>query len=185
MITVAYVPEQSYGWVKAPRRLRQGVLIKQCTVCRGEFPATADYFYRKSPLGALLGMCRSCKNAQRQRFPRTERNAGDPNVRLKNQRRWRRRRQAAAGKFPAPRHYWTAVRVAAELDAPPEYIYRWARQGRIPAVRHLGRYWRFDPAAIAKVRDDPQRPLAYDTSPEPRTKALADRKYQKRKRVAA
>lgn len=149
---MGYLPDQPYGWIKNPRRLRQGVLVRQCTTCKGEFPNTAAYFYRKAPTKGLLARCKGCKKAERAKYGREHNRT--PETGLAWQRRTRLRRLIASGKPPAPRHFWTTYRVAAEIGTLPEYVCLLARRGRIPAVRHLGRYWRFDPAEIARIRGE-------------------------------
>jgi excisionase family DNA binding protein len=66
----------------------------------------------------------------------------------------------------APTALLTAEAAAEALSVDPHWLLRQAREGRIPHVR-LGRYVRFDPAAIAAYCARAPRPPATATSATP------------------
>lgn len=167
-----------YGFIQRPRVLAQAALLRQCSSCKGEYPNTDEYFYRRTKFWHLEGQCKACRRAAAREWKRhhPRQQARPASYGRRKSQEYRDRQLAKAGYPVAPRHYWGSLRASVELGVRQETLSLWAKGGRVPAVRHGKTRWRFDPATIrALAREREGR-----ANREPRTAGLARRKWGQR-----
>lgn len=164
-----YEPDRPYGWVRepVPLRVRDDGPLKVCGICKVAKPRTSEFFYYKRA-GTLDYRCKEChkRTSEERRKARGHKHSPDVVERKRLTRsRLRWHRNAEAGFPAAPRRYWNSQRAAAELGLLEDTLRKYVRQGKVPAVRHGRRLWRFCPEtirALARRYEDAQEAADQD-----------------------
>lgn len=128
---------------------------RTCKDCHEPFPLNARYFYLRSP-GRYSCRCKKCHNKKRAEYKRSPLSSAAREHKARYKRQYTRRKYIEIGKPPAPRHYWTVQRAAAELEIDPRRCYELIWRGELSTVRHFGRWLRVNPAEVRRLLEKGQ-----------------------------